>query len=210
MSDVTLVNVAPQYADELAKFQRICFPTLADFELMNAEHFLKHCEVFPEGEFVALLDGKVVGLGSGFFVDFDFEHADHTFQEMIVGGYYTNHKPDGAWYYGADISVHPEFRGRGIGRLLYNARKELVKRYNRKGIVAGGVIPGYPRYRDQMDIHTYVDKVKIGELNDPTLSMQMANGFEIRGMLENYIDDTASDNWAALIVWENPDYVADG
>ena len=33
-----------------------------------------------------------------------------------------------------------------------------------------------------------------------------ANGFEVRGLLENYLRDEADDGWATLIVWENPDY----
>jgi hypothetical protein len=31
----------------------------------------------------------------------------------------------------------------------------------------------------------------------------LANGFEVRGMLEGYLEDEADDGWAALIVWEN-------
>jgi hypothetical protein len=38
--------------------------------------------------------------------------------------------------------------------------------------------------------------------------MQLRNGFEVKGMLKNYIDDSNSDNWATLIVWQNPHYVA--
>jgi hypothetical protein len=30
----------------------------------------------------------------------------------------------------------------------------------------------------------------------------MENGFEVRGLLENYLDDEADDGWAALIVWQ--------
>ncbi len=209
MSDIEIVTIRPEFAPALAQLQRDCFPTLGAHELMVEKHFIKHCEVFPEGEFVALLDGKVVGLGSGFFVHFDFDHPGHTFNEIIAGGYYTNHEPDGEYYYGADISVHPDYRGRGIGRQLYNARKDLVIRSNLKGIVAGGVLPGYPRYRQQYSIHDYVNRVVAGELFDPTLSMQLRNGFEMRGMLENYLEDTNSDNWATLIYWPNPHYRAD-
>ncbi|MEZ4635424.1 MAG: GNAT family N-acetyltransferase [Caldilineaceae bacterium] len=42
--------------------------------------------------------------------------------KSIADGYYTNHDPHGDYYYGADISVHPDFRGLGIGRLLYDAQ----------------------------------------------------------------------------------------
>lgn len=203
MSEITIDNVRPAYAAALAELQQICFPTLGPQELMGVDHFLKHCEIFPEGEFVALVGGRVVGLGSGFLVNFDFDHPGHTFNEIIAGGYYTNHQPDGDYYYGADISVHPNFRGRGIGRRLYDARKRLVRAMNLRGIVAGGVLPGYPAVRSDMSIPEYVDRVVAGEIFDPTLTMQLRNGFEVRGLLEDYIEDSNSDNWATLIVWEN-------
>ncbi|MBK7896941.1 MAG: GNAT family N-acetyltransferase [Candidatus Promineifilaceae bacterium] len=205
---IEITTIRPEFAPALADLQRACFPTLGEQELMKEKHFLKHCEIFPEGEFVVLVNGRVVALGSGFFYSFDFDDPRHTFHEIIAGGYYTNHEPDGDYYYGADISVHPDFRGRGIGRLLYNARKELVIQTNRKGIVAGGVLPGYPKYRGQLTIPEYVDKVVAGNLFDPTLTMQLRNGFQVKGLLKNYIDDSNSDNWAALIVWQNPHYVA--
>jgi hypothetical protein len=37
----------------------------------------------------------------------------------------------------------------------------------------------------------------------------MKQGFEVRGLLENYLEDSASDNWATLIFWPNPDLVND-
>ncbi|MBX3054448.1 MAG: GNAT family N-acetyltransferase [Caldilineaceae bacterium] len=203
---VSIVTARPEHAAGLEELQRICFPTLGAHELMTAAHFLRHCEVYPEGEFVALEEGKIIGLGSGFLLDFHFDDPGHTFNEIIDSGWYSHHNPDGEWYYGTDISVHPDYRGLGIGKLLYAARKELVMRTNRRGIVAGGVLPGYPAQRARMSVHEYVEKVVVGELWDSTLSFQLKNGFKVRGMLENYIDDSASDNWATLICWENPAY----
>jgi GNAT superfamily N-acetyltransferase len=205
---IEIVTIRPEFAPALAELQRACFPTLGKQELMKEEHFLKHCEIFPEGEFVVLVNGRVVALGSGFFYNFDFDMPNHTFTEIIAGGYYTNHNPQGENYYGADISVHPDYRGRGIGRMLYDARKALVIRTNRKGIVAGGVLPGYPNVRHQLTIPEYVEQVIAGKLFDPTLTMQLRNGFTVKGLLKNYIDDRNSDNWATLIVWQNPHYVA--
>ena len=222
---VRIVEIEPRFADALAQLQRDCFPNLAGHELMTRENFLSHCRVFPEGGFVALAargndapllgnaepqvpqagDDRVVGLGSGFFTDFDFDHPDHTFMEMIAGGDYTNHDPDGEWYYGGDISVHPAYRGQGIGRMLYEARKEVVRRHRKKGIVAGGALPGYRHHRERMSVSEYVEKVVAGELADPTLSFQLRNGFEVRGLLEGYIEDEFTGDWATLIVWENPD-----
>ena len=190
----------------LEQLQRDCFPTLGEDELMREAHFLNHCRLFPEGNFVALAEKRVIGLGSGFLIDFDFEHAQHSFQEIIDGGFYSHHDADGDWYYGADISVHPDYRRRGVGSLLYRARMDIVRRLNRCGIVAGGLIPGYVQYKAEMSPSAYVDKVVAGDLYDSTLSFQLGRGFKVRGMLENYIEDEASDNWATLIVWDNPDY----
>ena len=203
---ITIDTIKPEYAKALEQLQRDCFPTLAAEELMTAAHFLNHCRLFPEGNFVALSGDSVVGLGSGFLIDFDFDHAQHSFQEIIAGGSYSHHKPQGAWYYGGDISVHPGFRRRGIGSRLYAARKAIVRRLNRRGIVAGGLIPDYADFKPQMTVKEYVDRVVGGELRDSTLSFQLGRGFVVRGLLEDYIEDSASDNWATLIVWENPDF----
>ena len=205
MSEFRIIQLEEKYCKPLAQLQRDCYPTLGEQELLTEAHFQSHLKIFPEGDFV-VLDGesdRVVGLGSGFFTNFDFEHPDHSFQEIIAGGYYTHHNPDGEWYYGADISVHPDYRGRGIGRLLYEARKGLVRKYNRRGIVAGGLIPGYANHKHEMSAQEYVDQVIAGELHDSTLSFQLSHGFRVRGLLENYIEDSASDNYATLIVWEN-------
>jgi hypothetical protein len=70
------------------------------------------------------------------------------------------------------------------------------------------LLPGYPAHRGALTVPQYVDKVVAGELQDSTLSFQLRNGFTVRGMLQNYVNDTASDNWAALILWQNPDYKA--
>ncbi len=203
---IRIDTIQPRYAAALEQLQRDCFPTLGADELMREEHFLYHCRLFPEGNFVALVDHRVIGLGSGFLIDFDFGQAQHSFQEIIDGGYYTHHDPDGGWYYGADISVHPDFRRRGVGSLLYAARMEIVARQNRRGIVAGGLIPGYAEYKSTLTPQAYVDMVVAGKVYDRTLSFQLGRGFTVRGLLQDYIADEASDNWATLIVWENPEF----
>ena len=56
---------------------------------MRKEHFLNHCRLFAPGNFVALHENRVIGLGSGFLIDFDFDQAQHSFLEIIDGGYYS-------------------------------------------------------------------------------------------------------------------------
>jgi hypothetical protein len=80
-----------------------------------------------------------------------------------------------------------------------------VRRLGKRGIVAGGVIPGYADHIDAMSAQAYIDKVVAGELYDPTLTFQLENGFEARGVIPGYLDDPTVGNNSVLIVWENPD-----
>ena len=57
-----------------------------------------------------------------------------------------------------------------------------------------------------MSAAEYAAKVVKGDLYDATLTFQLRNGFEVRGVLKDYLNEPAIDSWAALIVWENPDY----
>jgi ribosomal protein S18 acetylase RimI-like enzyme len=201
MEAISITNTRPEHIPSLVELQIVCYPTLADTSRLKAPHFESHLRLFPEGQWVALDGQRVVGMSAGFRYTFDFEHPHHTFDEIIGYGYFTRHDPQGQHFYGADVSVHPDYRGRGIGRRLYDARKELVKRLGLKGIVAGAMIPGFARYKHVMDAPTYVARVVAGELFDPTLSMQLRQGFRVRGLLPNYLPDTATDGWSVLIEW---------
>lgn len=200
---VEIVNLDASMAEDLEEIEHLSFPMANRNELLSAEDIRAYAEVFPDGYFVARIGDRLVGQGVGIYLDFDFDHPQHTIAGITGEHQCGNHDPDGDWYYGTDISVHPEFRGRGIGRLLYEARKDLVRSDGKRGIIAGGSLPGYYHHKDTMSAANYVDRVVNGELTDPTLTFQLSNGFEVRGMLEDYLDDEADDGWAALIVWEN-------
>lgn len=206
--DLRVVQMEPKHYLQMERLQKICYPTLGEWELMNRDHFQRHHETFPEGQHVAvdLRTGDVVGMSSGLFVHFDLDHPQHTFQDITQKLTFAGHDPTGEYYYGADISVHPEYRRKGLGSMLYNARKNVAVQRNKRGVIAGGLLPGYGRYKGQMDVRTYVDKVIQGEMVDPTLTFQLRNGFQVRGLLSQYLADSASDNWATLLYWENPDY----
>ncbi len=205
MTEVTIVNLEPGMAAELEAIELACFPMANPDDLLSREDIAAYAGVFPEGYFVALVDGRPVGMGAGIYLDFDFAHPQHNIAEITGEHQCANHDPDGEWYYGTDLTVLPEFRGRGIGQMLYEQRKALVRRDGKRGIIAGGSLPGFFEHKAAMSIHDYVDQVVAGVLHDPTLTFQLGQDFEVRGLLEGYIDDEADDGWAALIVWENPD-----
>lgn len=205
MSEVEIVNLEPWMAPKLEAIELACFPMANPDDLLSEEDIRVYAETFPEGYFVAMVDGEPVGMGAGIYLDFDFDDAQHSIAEITGEHQCGNHDPGGAWYYGTDMTVLPGYRGRGIGRKLYEKRKELVIKDRKRGIVAGGSLPGYFEHKATMPIQEYVERVVAGELFDPTLTFQISNGFVVRGLLENYIEDEADDGWAALIVWENPE-----
>jgi GNAT superfamily N-acetyltransferase len=210
---VTVVQTEPKYARRLAKMQSAIFPTLTEDEILSESQYLRHIELFPEGQLTALvlIHDKWVAAGSTstFLTTWEYATQDHTFLEVIGGGWFTHHNPDGDWVYGGDLSVHPDFHGMGVGSALYKARQRVARKLNLKGEVAGGMIPGYYRYREQMSIEAYVKKVEAREIFDPTLSVQVKNGFQVRRVLYGHITDPRADNCAAMIVRPNPHYHAE-
>ncbi|HUE20089.1 MAG TPA: aminotransferase class III-fold pyridoxal phosphate-dependent enzyme [Bryobacteraceae bacterium] len=197
---LTIAQARPEHARQLEELQRICFPTLADDERFKYAHFLKHMELFDDGQFVALDGDIVVGATATLRLDFDLNHVDHTFADIIQGGWLTSHQPDGAWLYGADVSVRPEYRGRGLATALYAARQEVVWRLKLKGQITAGMIPGYGPLKETMPAEEYYEGVLEGRIRDPTVSMQMKVGFEPRGLLSNYLNDPVCDNYGVLLV----------
>jgi len=207
---VSITHTRPEHVRALEKLQHLVFPTLQPEELFSAEKYLKHLELFPEGQFIALAHVDhhdiVVGATTTFRTHFDFDDIEHTYVEAIAGGWLTNHDPAGDWLYGVDVSVHPQFRGMKIARKLYNARHDVARRLNLRGEIAGALLPGYELHSEHLSIAQYALRVKQGRIYDPTLSVQIRNGFTVRGILYNHISDPRSENAAALIVRENPHY----
>jgi 4-aminobutyrate aminotransferase / (S)-3-amino-2-methylpropionate transaminase / 5-aminovalerate transaminase len=204
---LVIAQARPEHAAQLEELQLVCFPTLADAERFKRAHFLKHMELFQDGQFVALDGDRVVGATATLRLHFDLNHVDHTFADIIQGGWLTSHQPDGAWLYGADVSVRPEYRGRGLATALYAARQEVVWRLNLKGQVTAGMIPGYGALKETMSAEHYYEGVLAGTIRDPTLSMQMNVGFEPRGLLANYLNDPVCDNYSVLLVLDAEKHV---
>jgi 4-aminobutyrate aminotransferase/(S)-3-amino-2-methylpropionate transaminase len=197
---LAIAQARPEHAAQLEELQLVCFPTLADEQRFKRAHFLKHMELFEDGQFVVLDGDTVVGATATVRLDFDLQHVGHTFADIIQGGWLTSHQPNGVWLYGADVSVRPEYRGRGLATALYAARQDVVWRLKLKGQVTAGMIPGYGPLKDTMTAQQYYEGVVAGRMRDPTLSMQMNVGFEPRGLLANYLNDPICDNYSVLLV----------
>ncbi|MEZ6139640.1 MAG: bifunctional GNAT family N-acetyltransferase/carbon-nitrogen hydrolase family protein [Zavarzinella sp.] len=192
----------------LVELNKAAYPTMAEENVVWGEtHLLSHLRQFPEGQFVAEVAGKIVGACSSLIVNLGSEPLrNHTWSGITDSGYFTNHDPQGDTLYGADVYVHPETRGLGVGAALYAARRELCKRKNLRRILAGGRLWNYIDYADRYSPEEYAARVVAGEIRDLVLSFQLREGFSFRGVMPNYLRDPRSKNNSSLIEWLNPDY----
>jgi len=163
-------------------------------------------EAFPEGQFVAVRRGEIVGYAASLIVQLDEDSPWYSYVEITGTGTFTTHDPSGDTLYGADIAVHPKHRGKGIAGLLYEARKKLVRRLNLRRMVAGGRIPGYQAVAGKMTAEEYVERVIRGELRDPALNAHLKAGYTVRGVHMGYLRDEQSLDYATYLEWENTDF----
>lgn len=199
-SGLVVCRTGPEHVQGLEELQRIVFPTLAPEERFEARHYLRHIELFPEGQFCVLAGDRVVGMTSTIRLDFDFEHPDHTFAEVIQGGWLTSHQPEGRWLYGADIGTHPDYRRRGIARALYAARQDTVHQLGLAGQLTVGMPTGYGAVKDTMTAEAYYAELVAGTRSDPTISAQLRIGFEMRTLVPGYIHDPVCGGYGIVLV----------
>lgn len=167
-------------------------------------HLQKLLEVFPEGQIGISVNNVIVGCALSLIVNYEYFGDEHTYQE-ITGNYtFNTHNPKGDVLYGIDVFIKPEYRGLRLGRRLYDARKELCENLNLRAIVFGGRIPNYHKYASEINPKDYIQKVKLKEIYDPTLTFQLANDFHIKKILQGYMPgDRESKEYATLLEWDN-------
>ena len=187
-------------AEQLEELQIIVFPTLEDSQRLKAEHYFKHIEMFPQGQFVAVDGDRVIGMTSSIRLSDEFLRSSHTFDEIICGGFCTSHDSDGEWLYGIDMGTHPDYRGKGLARALYIARHETVKNLKLKGQYSVGMLSGYGEFVTTMTPEQYYKKLIDGELRDPTVSAQIKIGFEARGLVKDYLHDPVCGNCGVTLI----------
>lgn len=188
---------------ELKKVMVSAYPSMPD-AYWRESHIKKLLDIFPEGQVVVKVNGKLAGCALSIIVNQSVLDNNHTYKD-ITGNYsFSTHSMEGDILYGIDVFIKPEFRGLRLGRRLYDYRKELCENLNLKGIAFGGRIPNYYKYTDQYSPKEYIEKVRLKEINDPVLNFQMSNDFHPTKILKGYLEgDEASNEFAVLLEWDN-------
>jgi GNAT superfamily N-acetyltransferase len=188
----------PGHAPELAALQQLIFPTLAPADHIRAEQYLRHLELFPEGQFVLMAD-RLIGSTTTMRTRFDFSQPHHTFRQTFAEGWLSHHQPNGDWLYGLDMMIHPACRGRGGARLLYRARQQLVRILGLRGQLTVGMPNGYGALHTQLSGEQYYQQWLAGLRTDPTLSPQQQIGFQPLALIPDYLDDPGCGNYGVLL-----------
>lgn len=204
LSNLIVRNTLPQDFAGISAMTREVYAASMPW---NEEQLTSHLQVFPEGQFVAVEPDSqvVVGMAASLIVLWNDYDMKASWRDFTDHGMFTNHDPaQGRTLYGAEVMVRPSMQGKGVGKLLYEARQQLVERLGLLRIRAGARLRGYHRYADQMSAEEYVIKVIKGELGDPTLSFQLKCGFHVIAVVSNYLrHDPESLGDAAVIEWIN-------
>lgn len=201
------VKVRPVQPEDFPGIVALCERTYPGSPPWSATQLARHLEIFPEGQLVAVDRGhEIVGYAASLIVFWDDYAMDAPWKEFTDGGMFTNHDPArGRTLYGAEVMVHPEVRGSGVGGRLYDARRALAERLGLLRIRAGARLRNYHKYADRMSAEEYVRRVVRRSLRDPTLSFQINRGFHVLAVVPGYLKfDPESLGWAAVIEWLNP------
>lgn len=190
-------NTTAKYAEALQGLQDLIFPTLSPEERMQAKHYLKHIELFPEGQFLIKDGEKVIGMTTT--IRYHLSMEDHSFLDISQGLWMTSHEPNGDWLYGMDVGVHPEYRGLGLAREIYRTRQELCQRLKLKGQITVGMPNGYLELAEKMTLDEYAEALIKGDIFDPTVSVQQKMGFKLIRLIHNYLEDPQCGNGGILM-----------
>jgi ribosomal protein S18 acetylase RimI-like enzyme len=203
----SLVQVRKARLVDVPQLLRISRAIYGDRGSWKAQELRLHQEVFPEGQFVAVdrESGRVLGMAVSLVVAADEWPLEVPWRVITDHGRLTTHSVAGDTLYAAGVAVDPAARGLGVGSALYRGREALALELGLRRIRAGARIPGYGPLADRMSPEAYVEEVVRGLRKDPTLSFQLAKGFQVLGVAPGYLrTDLESRGYAAVVEWRAP------
>lgn len=175
-------------------------------ELYNKRKYRMQLKKFPEGQFLAEVDGKVVGYATSLIVQLNDDEDLYRYPELSGNGSFSPHTPSGDTLYGADIAVHPDYRGMAIAGEIYKSRKNILKKFNLRRMIAYGRIPAYPDHMDKLTPEEYVEQVTKGKIKDPALNAHLKAGYKVKKVVFDLMHDSESMDYCTYLEYLNPTF----
>lgn len=194
-----------KFLDEVMDVERSAWPP----ELQaTKEKFASRLHVFPEGFFVAKVDGKISGVTTSQITTYD-PSVTKTWDEITDNGMIAKtHSPEGNALYVVSVGVAKEAQGNHVGGQIVEKQKELALGLGLKYLYLGARIPGYDKYckeHGELTIEKYLEtKDSDGEAVDPEIRFYNRRGLQVKKIISEFEADNDSRNYGAVMVWENP------
>lgn len=189
---------------QITGIQQACFPGMKPWSEKQFDNMLS---IFPEGQVCIQYGKRIIASSCSLIINSEDYTETSSWNELTDNGNITNHDRYGDTLYGMEIMVDPAYRGMKLSRRLYDARKELARKFNLKRILVGGRLPNYHNYCDKMSVNDFVEKVMNKNLYDAVLTAQLSNGFSLKRVLPDYLpNDKESCGYATLLEWTNYNY----
>lgn len=198
---IKLRKIKKEDYQQITAVQKKCFPGMKPWSEVQFDSLLK---IFPDGQTCIEYGKKIIASSCSLIINFNDYSEESSWNELTDSGTITNHDMYGDTLYGMEMMVHPDYQGMKLSRRLYDARKELARKYNLKRIIIGGRLPNYHKHASTLTIDEFVEKVINKSLYDPVLTAQLSNGFSLRKVLPHYLpSDIESCGYATLLEWIN-------
>jgi hypothetical protein len=105
-NDIILRNTYKKDIPEIVAIQRESFPDVAAGIIYEPSFLENHINLFPEGQFCAELEGRIVASATSLIVLLYPEYRDHTWHDIAGNrSAFTSHNPKGDSLYADDICI---------------------------------------------------------------------------------------------------------
>jgi hypothetical protein len=175
----------------------------------GADKFRARLARFPQGFFVACVDGRIVASITAMALRYDAQalHGFDSWAALTNDGYlFDTAQPDANAVYIVSGVVDKDYRTLNIFDPMVLAEVALARRLGLRYVLAGAVLPGYKKHLEEhgpVDAWGYCSARRGSRLVDPLLAMYERIGFTVpdaRHVVAGYYPDDASRNHAALVV----------
>jgi len=195
---VVVRRARPHEIDKLLLVESATWP---EDQAFTREHFECQFGVFPDGIYLAEIDGKPVGSGVFEIMYYDLDNPIPTWYEATDNGFLReSHNPAGDTMYGVSLSVIPTSPAVRVGSRMLREAQAIVKEKGLAKLALGARVPGFCDFDGTIEEYLAF-RTSRGYYLDPELNFYVRNGFRVVKPLPGYFEDPESRGYGVLIVW---------